>query len=79
MIEKSRIFGIFFPRKWGENKVENEFEKIELCEKEGICELRIDGKKLKTLTSYDLKRGTDCANITFTLSIPISNLKTCEN
>ena len=62
-----------------EEEMENEFEKIELYEKNGIGEIRMNGKKIKGLTSYGLKRSTDTIDIQLNISVPISNFKTVEN
>lgn len=59
--------------------MEEEFEKIELCERDEINELRMNGKKIKGLTSYNLKRGTDMIELTIDISVPISNFKTAES
>lgn len=56
--------------------MENEFEKIELYEKDGKGKLRIDGKTIKSVTGYNIRRGTDTVNVTFNMSVPISNFKT---
>lgn len=59
--------------------MENGFEKVELCEKNGIGEIRLNGNKIKGLTSYSLKRNTDMIDVTFSISVPIYNFKTCES
>lgn len=59
--------------------MENEFEKIELYEKSGIGELRMNNKKIKGLTGYKIARSTDMINLTVNISVPISNFKTVEN
>lgn len=59
--------------------MEENFAKIELCEKDGIVELRINGKKIKGLTEYGFKRSTDMIDLTFSISVPASNFKTIEN
>lgn len=59
--------------------MDNNFEKIELFEKNGIGELRINGNKIKGLTSYKINRGTDAIEINLNISVPISNFKTCEH
>lgn len=59
--------------------MEEEFEQIELYEKNGIGEIRLNGNKIKGLTSYSLKRNTNMIDVTFSISVPIFNFKTCES
>jgi len=59
--------------------MEKNFEKIELYEKDGIGEIRINDKKIKGLTGYKIKRSTDMIEMTFSISVPVSNFKTVEN
>lgn len=59
--------------------MDNRFEEIELYEKNGISKLKINGNKINSLTGYCLKRSTDMVDLTFSISVPISNLKTIEN
>lgn len=58
---------------------DEDFEKIEMCEKNNTGELRMNGKKIKGITGYNLKRGTDMIELTITISVPISNFRTVEN
>lgn len=59
--------------------MEEDFEKIELLEKDNFGELRMDGKKIKGITGYNLKRGTDMIELTINISVPVSNFKTVES
>ena len=59
--------------------MEKDFEKIELYEKDGIGEIKINNKKIKGLTGYKLKRSTDMIELTLSISVPVSNFKTIEN
>ena len=56
-----------------------EVEKIELYEKDGIGELRVDSKKIKWLTGYNIKRNADTVDLTINISAPASAFKTREN
>lgn len=56
-----------------------EFDKIELREKEGKGKIRINDTDIKSITNYNLKRGTDMIDITLTISVPVQNLKTIED
>ena len=56
----------------------NELEKIEIYEKNGIGELRFDGKKIKWLTEYNIKRNADTVDLTINISAPTSNFETKE-
>ena len=57
----------------------NELEKIELYEKDGIAELRFDGKKVNWITGYNIKRNADTVDLTINISAPTSAFKTREN
>lgn len=56
-----------------------EFEQIELYEKDGIGKMLVNGRKVKGMTGYNLKRSTDMIDITINISVPVSNFKTIEN
>ena len=49
--------------------------KIELKEENGIGEIKIDGIKIKRVTSYNVKRDTNKVDITLTMCIPTQNFK----
>ena len=56
-----------------------EFNEIELLEKEGKAILKIDDIKIKGLIGYDIKRDTDTVNVVIHISVPTKNFKTTEN
>ena len=56
-----------------------EFNKIELYEKEGKATLKIDDIKIKGLMGYGIERDTDTVNIVIHISVPTKNFKTIEN
>ena len=53
-----------------------DFDFIEIIESKGIGEIRLGGNKIKGLTDYELKRGTDIAELKVNISVPIEYLKT---
>ena len=56
-----------------------DFEKIEMCEKNNTGELRMNGKKIKGITGYILNWGTVFFELTISIFVPISNFRTVEN
>ena len=50
--------------------------KIELYERNGIGEIRLNHNKIEGLTGYSYKRGTDIIDITLNISVPAENFKT---
>lgn len=60
--------------------MENEyFNSIEIVEQDGISVIKIDNTRLKGLLNYELKRGTDNATLTITITVPPKNLKASLN
>ena len=53
--------------------------KIELREKNGIGEIKIDGIKIKNVLSYNIKRDTDIVKMTMTISVSPENFNTIKN
>ena len=53
-------------------------EEIELIENDGNAKILVDGKHLKCVTGYQIKRSVDNSNaiINLELSIPRENFKT---
>lgn len=56
--------------------MDNNFEKIELCEKNGIGKIKIEDDEIKGLTKYEIKRDIDVVDLTLSISIPNKNFKT---
>lgn len=56
-----------------------EFDEVSILEKDGSGCIWINNNKIKSLTDYKIERGTDTANLTFSISIPNKNLKTIES
>lgn len=54
---------------------ENFFNSVEIIENNGKSEIEIDGIKLRAVSNYEIKRNTDIANLTFSISVPPQNLK----
>lgn len=52
------------------------FNFIEIKEKDGIGEIRIDNTKLKAVSNYEIRRGTDNVILTVSISVPPKNFKT---
>lgn len=55
-----------------------EFDKVELHEKDGKGKIKINDTELKAMSNYSLKRNTDMIDITLTISVPVQNFKTIE-
>lgn len=55
---------------------EESFNFIELKEKDGKGEIKIDETKLKAISNYEVKRGTDIVELTVSISVPTKNFKT---
>jgi len=55
---------------------ENTFNVIEISEKNGKGEIKIDETKLKGLLEYQIKRDTDIVSLTIKISVPPRNFKT---
>ena len=53
-----------------------EFNEIELLEKDQKTSLKIDNIKIKNLIGYKIKRDTDMVELTLTISVPVKNFKT---
>ena len=56
--------------------MENSFNEIELLENEDYAEMKIDGIKIKKLSSYAIKRDTDIVEISLKISVPAKNFIT---
>lgn len=56
-----------------------EFDKVELQEKDGKGKIRLNDTDIKRTTNYSLKRDTDMIELTLTISVPVKNFKTIEN
>lgn len=52
------------------------FNVIQLNESEGKGKIKIDETEIKGLTKYEIKRGIDVVDLTFSISIPNENFKT---
>lgn len=56
--------------------MENNFNFIELTEKDGKGKIKIDEVEIKGLTKYEIKRDTDIAEIKLTINVPSKYLRT---
>ena len=63
----------------GRGEKMEEFDEVELLEKNGKGSLKINNVKIKSLTSYNIERGTDTIDVTVTISVPTQNFRTVEN
>lgn len=50
--------------------------KIELREENGMGEIKIDGIKIKNVSSYNVKRDANKVDITLTMCVPKQNFRT---
>lgn len=57
-------------------KMEKEFNFIELIEKDGKGKIKIDEIEIKGLEEYEIKRDTDIAKIRITINVPLKKFKT---
>jgi len=53
-----------------------EYNLIEIKENDGIGEIRIDNIKIKAISNYEIKRGTDIVTLTVSISVPPKKFKT---
>ena len=63
----------------GRGEKMEEFDEVELLEKNGKGSLKINNVKIKSLTSYNIERGTDTIDVTVKISVPTQNFRTVEN
>jgi len=56
-----------------------DFDFIELIESNGLCEIKVNGTKIKNIYGYEIKRDTDIVELTIKISVPKQNLKTNLN
>ncbi len=56
--------------------MEEDFNFIELSEKDGKGKIKIDGTDIKSITGYEIKRDTDIVEVKITINVPSKNLKT---
>lgn len=53
-----------------------DFDKVEFFEKDGKASIKLNNVKIKSLTRYEIKRGTDMIDLTLNISIPSKNFET---
>ena len=53
-----------------------DFDKVEFYEKDGKASIKLNNVKIKSLTRYEIKRGTDMIDLTLNISIPSKNFET---
>ena len=53
-----------------------EYNFIELTEKDGKGKIKIDEIEIKGIEEYEIKRDTDIAKIRITINVPLENFKT---
>lgn len=55
------------------------FNKVEVREKDGVGEIKIDETELKGVHRYEIKRDTDIVTLNIEMSVPVQNFKTNSN